>query len=215
MERSDFHTRARADWVRSIDSVVGPGSPSSVTWRGRTEIAVTLSSIMGSNRNHTHLPSGGGLDFESVRLSPEAGCLDFIPDEDVIYRMKPRRLILERIERDPAESFFLLELDELKPSGVYPQREFQDDMKEDFRSEELVELAAGEYYPRSVWDEGQTPDGRDLPDDTKLVIRLLGGKAMFVTKGSLWNGSPATYDGRHAKMTSADIRTIIERSMRA
>jgi len=42
----------------------------------------------------------------------------------------------------------------------------------------------------------------------------MAAKAMFMAKGSLWNGLPATYDGRHAKITASDIRKIIERSIR-
>ena len=131
--------------------------------------------------------------------------------------MKPHRLILERIESDPAQSFFLLELDALEPSGVYPEREeSQEDDEHAWPGEEVVEVAPGrEYYPRRVWDDDQTPDGRDLPSSARLVVRMLRGKAMFVTKGSIWNGWRDAYDGRHGRMTAFDIRGIIERALQA
>lgn len=214
--RSDFHIRARADWVSSIESVTGPRSSSSVTWRGPNAIAAALEPIMGSNRNHTHLPGGGGYDFESVDVSPEPGCLDFSIGGSVVYRLKPRQLILEWIESDPAESFFLLELDELAPSGVYPERAPREGEEDVWPGEELCELYPGsEYYPRRVWDNDETPDGRELPSSARLVVRWLWGKCMFVTKGSIWNGWRAAYDGRHGKMTAAQIRGIIEQVIHA
>lgn len=34
---------------------------------------------------------------------------------------------------------------------------------------------------------------------------------MFVTKGSIWNGSSSTYSGVHDSQTTAQIRDAIER----
>ena len=207
MPRSDFHVRSRADWVRSISSAPGAKASSTTVWHGRSEIAAALTPIMGINRNHAHLPDGGGQDFEAVELSPERGCLDFRIGRRVVYRMKPGHVTLDFILRGPAESFFLLELDQLEPSGVYPDREPRHDR---FDGEEVVELSRGEYLPRSVWISGETDDGEELPDDARLVVRFFAGSVMFVTKGSIWNGSSATYDGIHAKMNRKDIRKVIE-----
>lgn len=208
--RDDFPTRARADWVRSISTVIGTPPASSTTWQRRGDIVNALSPIMGSNRNHAHLPGGGGMDIDGIAVSHEAGCLDLLRGRRTLYRVKPRQLILEWIESDPAESFFLLELDELGLSGAYPEYEEDEGRTRRRTTEEYVETGDGELYERSAWDDGTTPDGEPLPSDAKLVVRFLRGKVMFVTKGSIWNGSPATYDGRHANMTATQIRTIIE-----
>jgi serine/threonine-protein kinase len=206
--RSDFHDRARTAWIEAIESAVGSNTAPSITWEDPKAIIAALLPIMGSNKNHGHLPGGGGLDFEGVERSPERGCIDLTINGRVAYRVKPSRLILERIQRDPAQSFFMLELDSLERTGVYPARE---DRENEFYHEELVELMpGGEYYPRGVWDEGETPDGRKLPSTARLVVRVHGGKILFVTKGSIWNGSPSTYDGRHATMSAARIRGLIE-----
>jgi hypothetical protein len=207
MSRADYQDPIRTAWIDAIASAAGSSTSSSVSWQDPSAIVRALSHITGEGRNHTFLPGGGGLDFEGVERSSEQGCIDFTIDGRVAYRVKPRRLILERIERDPAESFFMLELDTLEPSGVYPPRE----PREEFVHEELVELSrGGDYYPRHVWDEGETPDGRKLSSTARLVIRVLGGKVLFVFKGSLWNRNPATYDGRHAKMSPERIRGMIE-----
>lgn len=206
----DFHTRARADWVRSISTVIGSPPASSTTWQRRGDIANALSPIMGGNRNHALLPDGGGMDIDGVAVSHEAGCLDLLIGRRTVYRVKPRNLVLEWIDRDPAQSFYLLELDELGLSGAYPEDEDGEGRTRRLASEEYVETADGAVYGRSAWDDNETPDGRPLPGDAKLVVRFLRGKVLFVTKGSIWNGNPGTYDGRHSNMTSARIREIIE-----
>lgn len=209
-KREDFHTRARADWVRSISTVIGSPPASSTTWQRRSDIVNALSPIMGSNRNHALLPDGGGMDIDGIAVSQESGCLDLLLGRRTIYRVKPRNLVLEWIDSNPAESFFLLELNELGLSGAYPEDEEDEGRTRRLAMEEYVETGDGEVYGRSAWDDNETPDGRPLPDDAKLVVRLLRGKVLFVTKGSIWNGNPGTYDGRHSNMTSARIREIIE-----
>ena len=207
MTRSDFQISARADWSHSIRYVLGVKALPATVWTDLSEIVAVLSKIMGSNRNHAHLPDGGGHDFLSVAISSDPGCLDFWIDSRTIYRMKPRKLTLEYVDLDPAESFFYLELDQLKPTGTYPDQEPRPGC---FDNEELIEVSSGKYLPRKFWDDGKTSDGRKLPKSANLVIRLLAGNLMIVTKGSIWNGAHATYDGRHARMTPADIRWVIE-----
>lgn len=210
MTNAEFLDRARAHWVRSIDKALGGELVASKTWTELHDIEDALSHVMGSGRNHAHLPDGGGRDFTAVEPSHEPGCLDFEVGPRTIYRMKPRRLILERFEADPAQSFLLLELATLKTSGTY---ESYGPTSKDFGQEELVEVGLGELYERWVWDEGVTPDGEDLPSDAKLLVRFLGGKVLFVTVGSHWNQSPSTYGGEHARLEAADIRSVVERWM--
>ncbi|WP_114947645.1 hypothetical protein [Microvirga calopogonii] len=218
MSLDDFHIRARRDWAQSILSVVGAKPPSSSTWHGRDQIIAVLSAIMGSGRNHTHLPGGGGVDFVEIRISPEPGCIDLIPDgnpkQNLIYRVKPSDLILEWIEEDPGQSFFLLELNKLSPSGADPYRQTWTGDDEIFPGEEVAEVTpGGKYYPRKVYDEEITPEGESVPD-AKLVVRFFQGKMMFVAKGSLWNGSRETYRGIHNSGSSKQIRQVIERWIR-
>lgn len=211
MTNDDFLANARETWVRSIDAAAGPGDSHSVTWRGPAEISRALSHVMGSGRNHAHLPGGGGMDITAVEPSSERGCLDLRVGRRTIYRVKPDRLVLERIQSRPVESFLLLELEELGPSGAYPEDESAERAARPFPTEEYVEGGDGELYERSTWDGGVTPDGDPLPDGSRLVVRFMRGKVLFVSKGSIWNGWSATYDGRHSNMSAADIRSIIER----
>ncbi len=220
---SDFHRRTHAAWTSAISSVLGPDRPASSTWRDPDVIASVLAPIMGSNNNHTHLPGGGGLDMRRVRVSDiYPDCLEFYPfdSEDHLYLMKPRRLVLEYFDHAPAESFFHLELDQLKPAAVLSDSE--DDEVPDERPrasryerymEEVVEVGPGDFVSRSGWDDGVYPNGRKLPADARLVVRCLSGAAMAVAKGSRWNGASETYDGRHARMSPSEIRNVIERAI--
>ena len=218
---SEFHAQSRAAWVEAMNAV-DPNQQDRVVWTGRSTIARVLEPFMGQNSNHAHLPTGGGQDFRSVALSREAGCLEFGISERLVYIAKPARLILERIGVAEGETFLLLELDALAPCGVYDvDEDDEDEADEDERrwlrgSEEVVEVG-GEYLERGVLDRGylgHDARGREipLPDDTRLVVRWLRGKVLLVAKGSMWNGDPSTYDGRHDRMTSASIRRVIERS---
>ena len=223
MPLEDFHESSRVAWDAAVANATS-GSPTSasIVWRGHQAISQALAPFMGENRNHAHLPTGGGLDFLSVGPSAEPGCLEFMVSDRVVQIMKPRSLTLERID-SAGNSFLLLELDNLDPSGVYETDENErhgdsDAEPAELSSEELVEVAPAEYVSRDVWDQGfldhdDNGDEIPIPDDARPVVRWLQGKVLLVAKGSRWNRDPATYDGRHNGMTAAQIRRTIERSL--
>jgi hypothetical protein len=219
---NEFHKRSRAAWDATVAKVSGPTAPATMVWRGREAIAKALTPFIGDNRNHAHFPSGGGLDFRSVAPSAEPGCLEFGTGEHVVQIMKPRSLTLERID-SAGNSFLLLELDDLDPSGVYEDDEKEQEgdkgsKRAEQASEELFEVAPGDYRSREIFDRGfldhdENGDEIPIPNDARLAVRWFKGKVLLVAKGSLWNGDPATYDGRHNRMTADEIRHIIERSL--
>jgi len=219
--RHEFHSEARAMWIDACRDV-NPTKAASLTWTGTSEIVSVLSHFMGENRNHVHLPSGGGLDFTAAALSSEARCIDFSVGDQVAEIAQPKRLTLERIGEDEAESFFLLELDKLSPSGVYePQEDTgpMDPRTARYRQrEEVLELGPSDYVQRGVWDEGHL--GYDeqgyeipIPNTARIVSRWMSGKMLFVCKRSRWNLDNSTYDGRHNSMTAQQIRHVIEISI--
>lgn len=210
VEREKFLEQVLQFWTTAIANVAGNNPPVSETWRGIDSIRTVLRPFMAKNRNHAHLPTGGGMDMLSVDDSVEPGCLEFGIGERTAWVMKPESLTLEFIPESPIDSFLLLELATLRPSGNYEQRETK---REEF-VEELVELVRGDYVERGVWDNGfvgHDEEGREisLPDESRLVDRWFKGKILIVAKGSVWNGTPATYDGRHNEMEAIDIRSFI------
>lgn len=218
----EFHKLARAKWIAAVDAI-NPSQAASMSWAGCDAIAHALRGFIGPGGNHAHLPSGGGLDYETMAFSRELECLEFGVGGSSVHIAKPERLTLERIDQAPAQSFLLLELGQLAPSGAYEPSD-DDDGNKRLRvlrrdHEELLE-ADGEYFNRSLWDQGfmgHDERGREIPipKNRRVVSRWRRGKILFVTKGSLWNGTPSTYDGRHNRMSPVEIRAMIERSLAA
>ncbi|WP_087002227.1 hypothetical protein [Rhizobium sullae] len=116
------------------------------------------------------------------------------------------RATFEYIEKEPIESFFLLDLKSMPPSGVY----------DEVRDNEQVVRVDGVDYDYSLAEHGireHDEEGNEipLPDDAKTVLRLLNGKLLIVSKGSMWNHSNTTWAGIHATMSPEEIRVDIER----
>jgi hypothetical protein len=212
MAQSGFFREAHAKWISAMESVAG-APPTSGSWTGAGTIARTLSSFADAI-NHAHFPTGGGMDMDAVETSDEAGCIE-IKTGGATYLCRPRALHLEVIAAHPEESFLLLELDKLKPTGVYEELY----TSKGFSSEEVVDLGGGDYIERSHWDRGsygydENGDEKPLPLGARIVVRIIDGSILIVSKGTVWNGSSATYDGRHAKMAVPAIRASIEAALR-
>lgn len=209
MPRSDFHSRSRSEWISRVDQITHSGD-ATLSWQPIDDIVSTLEPFMESNKNHAHLPRGGGFDFLSVSRGREPDCIEFGIFTGTTVVVKPRRLVLERIASDPAESFLMLELDDLEPSG-FNRADREGSAAR--RQEEAIEVGRGEYVGRAAYDDGYFVDDRgyerELPEDARPVLRLLNGQIMFVTKGSIWNGSSRTYSGVHDSLTTAQIRAAI------
>lgn len=210
MATKELRRESLGFWTRAIVGVAGDNPPATSTWRGLQSICGALQPFMAANRNHAHLPTGGGLDVLDAGLSVERGCLEFRVGERSAWVVKPKALTLEHIPASPIDSFLLLELARLEP--IEADEHSRDGM------EELLELKPGKYVERGVWDRGflrYDEDGREVPLPTgcRLVTRWLEGKILIVAKGSLWNGTPATYDGEHNTMRSAEIREVIEQAL--
>lgn len=213
-ERENFLAEVLHVWTSAIAEVSNDIIPISQTWRGVSQIFSTLQPFMGENINHAHLPSGGGMDMRSIGYSHESNCLECGIGEHSIWVVKPASLTLEYIPESPINSFLLLELAALQPSGVYDKEEGDDERF----SERLLELTQGEYVDQCVWEQGYSDHDENgyeipLPSNSRLATRWLKGKILIVAKGSLWNGTSATYDGRHTEMAALDIRTIITETL--
>lgn len=205
----DFLRENRKAWLAAIEIAFGSAPPSSAEWDSISSVQKILQPFMGQSLNHVMLPGGGGVDFHSVSESRETGCLEFDLSERSAIVVKPHRLTFEYIDASPRESFLLLELGELKPTGTYENVASE--------SEQLLDLD-GEYLDYGLSYEGVLKldsEGNEirLPDRTRHVTRKLRGKFLIVAKSGLWNGDSSTYDGRHNSMSAKDVRKVIENSL--
>jgi len=212
MTYEDFHLKTRAAWTSAVNKLASGNR--SMGWTRLDDVERTVTPFLGRNYSHAHLPTGGGFDFWSVKQSREPGCLEFAYSDRNVIVVKPKGLIIERVDADPAESFVLLELDHLDTSGAYSE-ERSEGMRED-GVEEVLEID-GRYYSRDGVDDGYylDEDGReqDLPKHWRIVVRFPKGQILIVAKGSIWNGSSKTYSGMHNTMGADEIRDAIERAI--
>lgn len=140
MSQSDFHIRSRAEWTSKVNHITSNGD-ATLSWQRVDDIVTTLEPFMGSNKNHAHLPRGGGFDFLSVAKGREPGCIEFSIFSGTAVVVKPRRLVLERIASNPAESFLMLELDDLEPTGTTHEDRERNAAR---RQEEVIEVGRGQ-----------------------------------------------------------------------
>lgn len=206
---SDFEARNHKAWKTALKTAFGTTPPRSATWSDVDGMINILKPFMARNLNHAMLPGGGGLDFHAIERAREPGCVRCDTGEQSFYLGRPRKLAFEYIDRSPANSFFLMDLNTLKPSGIYENVQSE--------SEQLMEVDE-EYHDYGIWDRGfMGYDHEDreipIPEEASVVVRLLRGKILIVAKASLWNHETGTYDGRHEHMMAEDIRGIIERSI--
>lgn len=206
---SDFMVKNHRAWKAAIRTAFGSTPPTSATWLDIDSMAHVLQPFMGDSLVYAMLPGSGGLEVESIAHGREDGCLRLNTGDRSFYVAKPKALSFEYIDRSPENSFLLMELSTLTPSGVYEVVRSE--------SEQVVEVDE-EYRDYAVWHEGilgHDYEGNEitLPDDASIVVRLLRGKILFVAKASFWNLSDDDKsDGRHDNMSAAEIREVIERS---
>lgn len=205
--RDAYRTENQAKWRSAIGQALGDRPPISATWTALPDIMAILGPFAATGCNHALLPTGGGMDITGVARSREEGCIELVVSPRVAYLVRPARLTIEFFPNSPIESFLLLELGQLPPTGVYERRSRD--------SEELVELPSGDYLNRSHWDErilGYDDGGYPipLPEEARLIVRWFSGKVLVVSKASIWNSVPETYDGRHTRMAAAEIRSQID-----
>ncbi len=204
MAKVEMKRKYRDAWSSTLDAMPKP-RPVSATWEGKDNVLMVLAPFATCGANHFLLPAGGGMDIASVRQSQEEGCIELVVSKRSVYVVRPKRVTLEHFPDAPLETFLLVELGELEPTGIYDALSRP--------TEEVVEVN-GEYVERYHWDDGTLGEDENgeplpLPANAHLVVRWMRGKIMVVSKGSIWNGISATYDGRHSRMESAEIRRQI------
>lgn len=208
---SDFAVMARAGWVRVVDRVMPPGYDS-FSWSNPSEISCVLNHLAGSSFARALLPTGGTIDVSSASYSNEAGCVEFHSGERSVIVVQPASLKLERIASNVAESFALLDLRNLQPTGVYEHRREQHMIN--LRCEEVVDLGCANYVSRDGRDDGvyedEFGDEHELPDNYRAVSRFLSGKLMLVARGSIWCRHPGLDGGFHENMDASSIRWMCE-----
>ncbi len=214
MPHRDFHEESRTRWVNAISLATGAIPPTTSTWHGVDEIVDVLRPFI-SKASYLLFPESGGMDIGSIALGREPDTIELTVDEGRAYIAKPTSLTLEYIPAAPAQSFLIIDIAPLPPSGVYPLEQTRAMNR---WNEHVVRLPSGQYVDRDVLESGilgHNESGREipLPLDITLLTRIFRGRLMLVTKGSMWNSESSTSLGTHDRMTNAEIRQSIERGL--
>ncbi|MCF3638868.1 hypothetical protein LXM94_02650 [Rhizobium sp. TRM95111] len=207
-QQQEYQVRLNRIWTEAIKSAFGDTPPASTSWQDPYECWQVLEHFMLGN--YSFLPPNGHLPLRGVHVHEDGKRLLFDLSESGFLEASPALLHFEYIAEAPIESFFLLDLKAMRSSEVYENAEI----------DEQVVRIDGEDYEYGLWEHGVwhfDEEGNEVPvpEDAKTVLRLLSGKVLIVSQGSMWNHTNETWDGRHTRMSASDIRTIIERSLPA
>ncbi|WP_427036540.1 serine/threonine protein kinase [Cytobacillus pseudoceanisediminis] len=234
---SDYQERYKKEreeqlslWKEMVEGVFGESTKESVKITDKNRIIEVLNAIGSSQAsNHTFMPSGGGLDLSSAKHSSEQGLLELNFDESAII-VNPESLTFHAVGDDPDWWYFRLNTLPFAKSGVYEDYEDEEEQVEQvfksssqqsieeqmkFYGEEVLEIEPGKYVDRSFWDIdhlGYDHNGNliPLPKDARVITRKFnGGDFVTFSKYALYNQVPATYDGRHAKVSDEKFHEYI------
>lgn len=212
----NFHERNQQEWFELQSKLFPTSIPQRVIWEDPRDIVKVLKLLCSfDNLNHMFMPDAGGLDLEDVRISYEEGCIEL--DFQLIHIVRPQRLLFESFDYDHEWNYFRLEAAELEPSGVY-EIENSEESSEETRNEETVtEVYPGKYedyqYIENMEYYEEYDDNYKKPENARHVTRWFRGSFVIFCKRSVYNMTPATYDGRHNKMNTDEFRAYIQRSV--
>ncbi|OLP64379.1 hypothetical protein BACPU_26040 [Bacillus pumilus] len=190
-------------WSSAVESLFPQGIPFQSEWTDMGEIREVLDHIFSSGAfNHTFLNSGG-VEYNSIGDNYEEGTLTLVTSGSR-HIIKPKRVTFYNLaDNNPNWSFFYIELDPIEPLGTY---------EESRTSEEVVCLSQGQFISREQW-ERDTDNGRKFPASATVVKREWKGNYVMFSKGSLYNRSGDTYDGKHSKMGRDAFKNYIVRGL--
>ncbi len=197
--QANFQKSNLSQWKYVQKKLFGEIIPDRASWSSIEDV-VNVLNLLGRmpNLNHMFIPSGGGIDLESIEIASESGCIAL--KESGTSIVKPKRLIAENISKDYEWSYFRLELDELEPV-------FGDVI---YDLEEVTEDVPGHYVRWICGNYGHYDDGAPLPENYRIVSRYIKGSFVIFLKTSIYNKIDGTYDARHNKMNADEFREYVK-----
>lgn len=188
--QKDFREKNLTIWKDILNKIFKGPIPEHYEWNSVQEINDIIRQISIISLNHMIFPypEGGGLDIIGCTIS-ENNKDEIEISTGIPLICKPRVLVFDSIDSEPEWSYFRLELQEMKPSGVYQNTEKM--------HEELYENAPGEFEMYSDYKPNEY---------CRHIVRLLKGGLLIVPKTSYYNNIPSTYDGRHSKYSNETFK---------
>jgi serine/threonine-protein kinase len=201
-----FREKNLREWNSVLNRLFPDSIPKVATWERLDDIVTVLTLISSvPSLNHLFYPHGGGNDLTGCTNAYEDGCLE-LKFGSISEIIKPTSLTFNSCDKDNLEwAYFRIETGRLDPVLNNEKGRTR---------EELCELTPGQYVERSFWDMGYLGyDGAGnemrLPASARPVTRNFEGSYVIFAKGSVYNKTPSTNDGRHNKISSDEFRTYI------
>lgn len=200
---SNFNDSQFSEWNYISKQIFGENIAESSRWSDPQKIVDILNIIGGSSAyNHLLFSSKGGLDFDSAKMAAENGCIE-INTNGKCNICKPKRLVFEGFDKNPAWNYFLLELDKLNPiisDNVSGYETLVEDYPAHYVSSQYVQYGVYDY------DSGEA-----LPKGYRVIYRYIEGRFLVVMKNGPYNHIAGTYDGRHGKFSIDGFRDYVEK----
>ena len=194
--------KSQSNWHFLLKRLFGNSYvPSECSWDSIDSIVKVLEEV---NRlpisRYMFFPDGGDLDFVNVKKASEEGCIDIISNLGY-FRVKPRKLIFEKFDVS-VWNYFLLELNEQNVTVGDCNNEYV---------EEVVEDTPAHYVSAKSFNYGvyDYDSGKPLPRGSRIIIRYLKGKFLFVLKLGPYNFIQKVTDGRHNNCTSENFKNYV------
>ena len=190
-------------WIEIQRRIFPIYEPDRAEWVG-LERMVGVLNMLGTYQslNHLFFPNGGGLDLTGAVLAREDGFLE-LQCGGLIYTLRPKRLLYERVSDDFQWNYFRLEVEET------------DVISEDFRTdsymEEFGELTEGDGNIRLIPIPELDEMSREESEKYKArhIARFLKGSMVVFHKNSLYNMLITQYKGEHDKVQADEFREHI------
>lgn len=203
---ADFHIRNLKEWNELTRKLFPLVVPTRAAWTDLDDICLVLGEVAKvPSLNHMFYPTGGGNTITGVSRAAEQGMIELDIGDKNAELLKPVKLSYESFGTDSRWSYFRLEAEPIKPTGI------QRAMDSDGGAEALTEIAPGKYVPYEHWDEGEYQDV-PLPALARPVTRFLKGSFVLFSTRSFYNANSDTYDARHNQMSEDEFRDYIQRS---
>jgi serine/threonine protein kinase len=183
----NYYERNPYEWEDALNKIFPIAIPVSTSWNKMHDIKNILTIIFQNydNLNHCFYPSGGGNDFDTIKLDNSKEFL-IINDRMIL---KPKSLYFDSIE-DLDWSYFLFELEKIEPINE----------ENVYRSSERVFINENEEYSDEEL-EGYIE-----------YSRFIEGKFLITKKTSMINkleGRLNAYNALHNKMTNDEYKNLI------
>ena len=190
-------------WIEIQRRIFPIYEPDRAEWTGLERI-VGILNLLGSYQslNHMFFPNGGGLDLTGATLAREEGFVE-LHCRDLIYTLRPRRLLFERISDDFQWNHFRLEAEEVKLIS----EDFQtDDYMEEF-GELTEENGNCKLIQLHEFDNLSKEEVEKY--NARHISRFLKGSMVIFHKNSLYNLLISNYKREHDIVGAEQFRKLI------